>query len=350
MNGFHPELARVARWLPDWSLGPAAVSALRWLTPRQRPPRTPPGVTGRLVEIPGPAGPIVARVFAPAEARAPTPALLWFHGGGYIIGDPSQEDRVTLAFAERLGITVVAPTYRLGPEHPHPAAVEDAYAALAWLHRHAASLGVRQDRLAIGGRSAGGGLAASLALYTRDHGEVRPVFAVLVYPMLDDRTATREVDGRRLRVWSQRSNTYGWTSYLGRPPGGGDVPIYAAPARATDLRGLPPTWIGVGTHDLFHDEDVDYPPAGGGRCAVRADDRAGRVPRLRCAPAGRGRVARVLRRPGGRARRSAERAVEQTASGARACARMRTHVRSCPEVTLYLTQRRHWSCTEPQRR
>jgi acetyl esterase/lipase len=110
----------------------------------------------------------------------------------------------------------------------------------------------------VAGASAGGGLAAGLTLLSRDRKEIPVAFQLLVYPMLDDRTVARTIDGRNHRLWTAGSNRFGWTSYLGREPGRVDVPAYAAPARAESLAGLPPTWIGVGTFDLFHDEDVAY--------------------------------------------------------------------------------------------
>ena len=140
------------------------------------------------------------------------------------------------------------------------------------LHANAAALGVDPERIAVGGNSAGGGLAAGLALLAHDRREVPVRFQLLVYPMLDDRTVTRaDVDASALRVWSVESNRYGWTSYLGQAPGGDAVSPYAAPARRGELVGLPPAWIGVGTLDLFHDEDVAYAgklEAAGVACAL----------------------------------------------------------------------------------
>ncbi|WP_264956480.1 alpha/beta hydrolase, partial [Mycobacterium kiyosense] len=135
------------------------------------------------------------------------------------------------------------------PEHPYPAPLEDCYAVLEWL---AALPAVDRDRVAIGGASAGGGLAAALALLARDRGELTPAFQLLVYPMLDDRSSAAPADPN-FRLWDPAANRFGWTSYLGNAD-----PTRAVPARRTDLSGLPPAWIGVGTHDLFHDEDVEY--------------------------------------------------------------------------------------------
>jgi acetyl esterase/lipase len=152
-------------------------------------------------------------------------------------------------FATRLGITVASVEYRLAPEHPYPAPLEDCYAALAWL---AGLPAVDPTRVAIGGASAGGGLAAALAFLARDRGEVTPLFQLLAYPMLDDRSSLT-AEKPTYRLWNTRSNQFGWTAYLGDA----DRQV-AVPARRVDLAGLASAWIGVGTHDLFHDEDLAY--------------------------------------------------------------------------------------------
>jgi acetyl esterase/lipase len=197
------------------------------------------------------------RLYLPAQPTGA--ALLSIHGGGFIIGSPEQDEAGNIALTRELGLTIAATTYRLAPGHAHPTAVEDCYAALRWLHGNAAELAIDPQRIAIGGNSAGGGLAAGLVLLAHDRGEVPVDFQLLVYPMLDDRTALRsDVDDRRLRMWHTASNRFGWTAYLGQPAGSRDVSEYAAPARRADLSGLPPAWIGVGTCDLFHDEDLEY--------------------------------------------------------------------------------------------
>ncbi|MGY1618136.1 alpha/beta hydrolase [Geodermatophilus sp. SYSU D00691] len=253
---FHPDLA-IARFLPRLSYGPRSARVMRSL--RGRPGRPPAGVTVEQLDVPGPDGEVPLRLFRPAGQQAPAPALLWIHGGGLVFGAPEQDDRSNAAFARELGITVAAVRYRLAPDHRAPAAVEDVYAGLAGLVARAGELGIDPERVAIGGASAGGGLAANLAHLAHDRGEVRPAFQLLVYPMLDDRTVGRtSVDPRHLRLWTAKSNRYGWGAYLGREPGGPDAPPYAVAARRHDLTGLPPAWIGVGSLDLFHDEDLEY--------------------------------------------------------------------------------------------
>jgi acetyl esterase/lipase len=263
MTTFHPDLLPIARFLPKGFVAPWNVRIMQRLTHLSASPRVP-SVDGVVIEdamAPGPEGapPVRVRVYRPAGATQPVPALLWIHGGGFVMGSPEQDQRESIAFVRELGIAVAAVQYRLAPQHPSPAPIDDCYTGLRWLHDRAEALRILPDRIAVGGASAGGGLAAGLVLMAHDLGEVPVAFQLLVYPMLDDRTALRtDIDPSHLRLWSPRSNAFGWTSYLGSPPGGPGVNAYASPARREDLAGLPPTWIGVGTLDLFHDEDVDY--------------------------------------------------------------------------------------------
>lgn len=245
LTDFHPELRNTARRLPRASIRPSLLPVVRRLEQLQRY-RPSPGVE-ELTTSDG----INIRLHRPPSGSEPGPALLWIHGGGYIIGTARQDDRLCRKLARELGVTVAATEYRLAPEHPYPAGLEDCYAALQWLTRLPA---VDPSRIAIGGASAGGGLAAALAFLTRDRGEITPVAQLLVYPMLDDRSAHHShLDAIEARLWTRRSNQFGWASYLGNAD-----PGVAVPARRTDLAGLPPTWIGVGTLDLFHDEDIAY--------------------------------------------------------------------------------------------
>jgi acetyl esterase/lipase len=258
-GAFHPDL-RAGRFIPPIWFGPVLVGLMGRTTPRPGP--ADPAVTVEQLELPGPpgAGPVQVRLFRPSSpAAGPAPLLLWVHGGGLVSGAPEQDDRTSTTFARELGVTVAAVRYRLAPEHPGPAAVEDAYAALRGLHARADELGIDPARIAVAGASAGGGIAAALAQLAHDRDEVPIAFQLLVYPMLDDRTVTRrDHDTTGVRVWTRRSNRFGWTSYLGGPPGAEVVADYLVPARRRDLGGLPPAWIGVGDLDLFHDEDLAY--------------------------------------------------------------------------------------------
>jgi acetyl esterase/lipase len=250
---FDPELRSAARLLPRQVARPA-MRLTRLLDPLVRRRRPPAGVTVESV------GEITVRVRRPPESvggtDAPLPALLWIHGGGFVAGSAWQDDKLCAHLAAELGALVASVDYRLAPEHPYPVPLHDCHDALVWL---AARDDVDADRIAIGGASAGGGLAAALALLARERGEVRPAFQLLSYPMLDDRTVLRtDIDERRFRLWNNEANRLGWASYLGVTPGSDGVDPLAAPARCDDLAGLPPAWIGVGTLDLFHDEDLAY--------------------------------------------------------------------------------------------
>ena len=204
--------------------------------------------------------PIGLLIHAPlAPSSAARPAVLHIHGGGYIIGSAAMSTLSNRAMAVAADCVIVSVDYRLSPETPHPGPVEDCYSALCWLHDNAASLGVDPARMAVMGESAGGGLAAGLALLARDRAKVKLVHQHLIYPMLDDRTCTRAPNPLAGEfVWTPASNHFGWSSLLGQPPGGEGVSPYAAAARVEDVRGLPSTFIYVGGLDLFVDEDVAY--------------------------------------------------------------------------------------------
>jgi len=201
---------------------------------------------------------VLVRVYRPAAGPSPAPAVLWVHGGGYIFGTGLTEDARLNGWADAFGCVIVSVEYRLAPEFPYPAPLEDCYTALAWTAGHADDLGVDPGHIVVVGQSAGGGLAAGLALLARDRGDVELAYQLLIYPMIDDRMKT---PSSRLNavVWSPGANVLGWRAYLGEDRfGPDDVPIYAAPSRATDLRGLPPAFICVGTLDVFRDEDIRY--------------------------------------------------------------------------------------------
>lgn len=191
------------------------------------------------------------RIYRGAGESVPSPALLWMHGGGYVMGRADLDDRLCRSFADALGITVGSVDYRLAPEHPYPAAVLDCDAA--WNHlAHLPDVDPR--RVAIGGLSAGAGLAAALALRLRNRHDVAPVLQLLAYPMLDDRSSTAEHPRAPLyRFWNEASNKFSWHAYLGAAD-----PAEAVPARCQDLAGVAPAWIGVGSLDLFYQECLTY--------------------------------------------------------------------------------------------
>jgi acetyl esterase/lipase len=200
---------------------------------------------------------ITGRWYEPPGERAPGAAVLYLHGGGMIMGSVAGYDRLVAGYVAGSGVPFLSVDYRLAPEHPHPTPVEDSHAGLAWLHEHADELRVDPRRLAIMGDSGGGGLAAGAALLARDRG---PALArqILVYPMLDDRTTVADPALVPFAAWSYDDNYTGWHALLGDAVGGADVPAAAAPARATDLRGLPPTYVDTGDLDIFRDECLEY--------------------------------------------------------------------------------------------
>jgi acetyl esterase/lipase len=209
------------------------------------------GNAGRLRNIPVAAvnEHVTVRLHRPAGLPDRAPAMLWIHGGGTLMGTAVQDDKYCRKLSHRTGVAVAAVEHRLAPEHPYPTPVEDCYAALLWLARQP---WVDRDRIAVGGASAGGHFAAAVAQRAHDRKEVHLALQLLVYPMLDDRTGANR-DGPRRIMWTERDNQLAWQWYLR-----GADPVAAAPARREDLSGLPRTWIGVGTLDLFYQECVEY--------------------------------------------------------------------------------------------
>ncbi|MEM9623488.1 MAG: alpha/beta hydrolase [Pseudomonadota bacterium] len=196
-------------------------------------------------------------LYTPPGDTSPRPGYLHIHGGGYILGSPLQADIMNLQVCAKIGAVVLSVGYRLAPEHPIPAPLDDCYAGLAWLHTQADELGIDTNRIAIGGESAGGGLAAALAIKARDAGEYAICHQHLTYPMLDNLTGSEDHPGDPLVgefIWTRESNAYGWRSYLG------DAPAVApqVPARVEDYSGLPPAWIFTAGLDLFRDENIAY--------------------------------------------------------------------------------------------
>ncbi|WP_326835336.1 alpha/beta hydrolase [Amycolatopsis rhabdoformis] len=228
--------------------------------PSRYPRRAEPDVGGLTVEdreVPGRHGApsVPVRVYRPSRGSEPRPAVLHLHGGGFVTGGLDTDHAGAAALAEAVGAVVVSVDYRLAPEHPHPAAVVDCYAALVWLAETSDELGVDPARIAVVGRGAGGGLAAAVALLARDCGGPAPAFQALVSPALDDRLATESM---RTSVDPRVGHERSWAAYLGDEAGGPFVSSYAAPARVTDLTRLPPAYVTASQFDAVRDEAQEY--------------------------------------------------------------------------------------------
>ncbi len=258
-----PQLLPLLDAFPTLELSEAVLPAMR-----SRPPWF--GVDPADVErtdltvrdIPGPEGAPEVKVlfYRPRGVEGILPCILHIHGGGFVGGDAVGMEGGHRPLVGDLGCCLLSVNYRLAPETRFPGAVEDCYAALAWLVANAGDLGVDPARIGVMGESAGGGLAAALALLVRDRGDYAFTFQHLIYPMLDDRTCV-DADPHPFvgeYIWTPHNNHFGWSCLLGEAPGGAGVSPYAAPARAEDLSGLPPTFISTGSLDLFLEEDLDY--------------------------------------------------------------------------------------------
>lgn len=247
-----PSLREVTRRAPRLDLENPLVLWLVSRLSRLAPGKKVDGVERRIVNE----GSLRVRVYTPP--RPSGAGLLWIHGGGLVLGAAAVDDRMCGETALSTGATVVSVDYRLAPRHPFPTPLDDCADAFTWLTRNAADLGIDPARIAVGGQSAGGGLAASLVQKLVDDGT--PVAAQWLFcPMLDDRTATdRALDADQHFVWTNRSNLVGWRSYLGARIGSPELPAYAAAARRDDLAGLPPTWMYASDIELFHAEDLAY--------------------------------------------------------------------------------------------
>jgi acetyl esterase/lipase len=203
---------------------------------------------------------IPLRLYEPIDPRGLRGCIFHIHGGGFVMGDCYESEIFHRFLARRLNTVLVSVGYRLAPETRFPGNIEDCYMGLAWVFEHARELGIDPSRVGVMGESAGGGLAAALALMVRDKAEYCLAFQHLVYPMLDDRTCVSN-DPHPLGgqwVWTREHNAFGWTSMLGHEPGRSGVSPYAAPARASCLEGLPPAFIATAALDLFLEEDVEY--------------------------------------------------------------------------------------------
>lgn len=211
--------------------------------------------------VPGPADSpnVRVKIYEPKEKNSVLPGLFWIHGGGYVLGSPDENDELCQRFVKDANCVVVSVDYRLAPEHPYPAGLEDCYAALKWFSENAAELGVDSNRIGIAGASAGGGLTAALSLLARDRKGPAICFQMPLYPMIDDYNDTpssHEITGNY--VWNHDLNEKGWTMYLNGMNGTENVSQYAAPARATDFSNLPYTYTCVGQLDPFRDETLEF--------------------------------------------------------------------------------------------
>ncbi|MGX4588318.1 alpha/beta hydrolase [Paenibacillus chitinolyticus] len=211
--------------------------------------------------IPSLAGEMLVKIYEPSQrTSAKLPAMLWIHGGGYVMGHPDMDDALCERFVQAADCVVVSVDYRLAPEHPYPAAIDDCYTALTWMTDEAQLLGIDLERVAIAGASGGGGLTAALALMVRDKGGPSLIFQMPLYPMIDDRNITassHEITAGNA-TWNRANNLAAWNMYLGDRTEDSEVSPYAVPSRAKSLAGLPPTYTCIGQLDLFRDETIEY--------------------------------------------------------------------------------------------
>jgi len=235
--------------IPDIVARRAAMSASRAAAPKGEYP----DLTVSVHTYSGPGGDLSLRLYRPNDAASPGPGLIYIHGGGMIMGDLDSQDENMREAATALGIPIASIDYRKAPEHPYPAAPEDCYAGVCWVFEHATDLGMDISNIGLMGASAGGGLALAVALMLRDRDGPALKYLLPIYPMIDDRHATASshevVD---IGIWDRAGSIEAWRWYLG----GAEADAYAAPARAEDLSGLPPSYIDVGDLDLFRDEDI----------------------------------------------------------------------------------------------
>ena len=209
----------------------------------------------------GDGGEMLVKIYEPVKrSNDKLPAMLWIHGGGFVMGHPDMDDLLCERFVQTANCVVVSVDYRLAPEHPYPAAIEDCYAGLVWMTAEAPSLGIDVKRVAIAGASGGGGLTAALTLMARDKGGPAIIFQMPLYPMLDNRNETPssyEITDSHA-TWNRTNNLTAWRMYLGEEQDTHELFPYAVPSRADNLAGLPPTYTCIGQLDLFRDETLDY--------------------------------------------------------------------------------------------
>ncbi|MEV6912745.1 alpha/beta hydrolase fold domain-containing protein [Amycolatopsis sp. NPDC051071] len=257
MTAFDPELAEALKGLPSGPpLGAESLAGVRQALEEMNPTCAEAIGDRDLVwedrAVPG--TDVVVTVVKPRHTKAGAPGFYNIHGGGMVLDDRFADLPRMVALVEEFGFVAVTVEYRLAPEHPHPAPLQDCYAGLTWMAGNAAELGFDPAKLIVGGGSAGGGLSAGVALMARDRGGPALAGQLLLCPMIDSRNSSAStVEFAERGVWSQAANEFGWRSLLN-----GQTSPYAVPATATDLAGLPPAFIEVGAAEIFRDEDVDY--------------------------------------------------------------------------------------------
>ncbi|MDT5081721.1 MAG: hypothetical protein QOJ80_6358 [Mycobacterium sp.] len=249
-----PEISESLSGFPDFEFSAENIPAMRAGT--MFDPQSAADI--ERIELTTEGGTVALSVLRPVDSADRPPILYWMHGGGMVIGNRHMDDARLIEWCRWLGCVCVSVEYRLAPEAPYPTPLDDCEAGLRFIVEYADELRVDKHRIGIGGRSAGGGLAAGLALRWRAGADIPLAFQYLEYPMLDDRGLTVSSQLEGLPIWSRESNAFGWRSYLGDRCGTNEVPVDAAPSRATELSGLPPTFIGVGTADCLRDESIDF--------------------------------------------------------------------------------------------
>jgi acetyl esterase len=260
-NRVNPELVQGLDMFEDLDIRPEYLSVIREGAAQMRQPTVVDeslSLTDEIIVGPD-SNPLPLRIYRQKSYTESLPVLLWIHGGGYILGSIDDNDDLCMRFAKEANCVVVSVDYRLAPEHPYPAPIEDCYTALKWIADHAESLNIDPNRIGVAGASAGGGLTAALTLLARDRQYPSLCFQMPLYPMIDDQNnspSTNEI--QEGFVWNQKTNEAGWKMYLGELYGKDNIPAYAAPTRAEDYRKLPYTYTCVGQLDPFRDETLSY--------------------------------------------------------------------------------------------
>ncbi len=260
LDHIDPSLHTGAQKIPNFRLSNFILAIIGLAMRFMRTPKTPEDMVceTKYIAVAQCAKPLRIRAYQMKNAGDCAPALLWFHGGGYVMGKPEIDELMAHQFAREAKLKLFSVDYRLAPKNPFPAGLDDGFAALEYLISQAEDLGIDPQRIAVGGTSAGAGLAAAIVQRAYD-ARYKLAFQLLVYPMIDPASGRHAAGGARDYIgWTRANNQFAWKAYLGAHTEAEKLPPYAAPSQRADLSGLPPAWIGVGTQDLFHDEDVAY--------------------------------------------------------------------------------------------